>query len=83
MKGYHGNWKALTWANKQRLIIAIGEWHQEAYKERNKSFPAALTSDFFRRPRSSDNSEDVSKIIFKACDARKQQEKMDYISKGN
>lgn len=60
-----------TWATKQRLIIAIGEWHHEAYKERNKSFPAALTNDCFRRSRRSDNSEDVSKIIFKACMGKK------------
>jgi hypothetical protein len=44
----------------------MGEWHHEAYKETNKSFPAEFTRDCFKRSRSSDNSEDVSKIKFKA-----------------
>lgn len=56
-----------TWANKQRLIIAIGEWHHEAYKETYKSFPAGSTSDCFKRYRISDSSDDVSNIKFRAC----------------
>ena len=47
-------------------MIAIGEWHQEAYKAWNKSLPAQLTRDCFNSSRSSDNSDDVSKIKFKA-----------------
>lgn len=58
--------KALTWANKQRLIIAIGEWHHDAYKERNKFFPASLKRDFFNRSRRLANSDDVNRIKFKA-----------------
>jgi len=55
-----------TWAKKHRLIMAIGEWHQEAYRESYRSFPAGVTSDCFKRSRISDNSDDVSKIKFKA-----------------
>lgn len=47
-------------------MIAIGEWHQEAYRAWNKSFPELLTRDFFNSSRSSDNSDDVSKIKFNA-----------------
>ena len=45
----------------------MGEWHHEAYKARNKSFPAAFTKDFLSKSRRSDNSDEVSKIKFKAC----------------
>lgn len=56
----------LTCANKHRLIMAMDEWVHEAYSDKKKSFPAALTSDCFKRFRRSDSSEDVSKIKFKA-----------------
>lgn len=46
--------------------MAIGEWLHEEYKERKKSFPAALTRDSFKRSRRPDNSEDVSRIKFNA-----------------
>jgi hypothetical protein len=63
--------KTLTCANKQRLIIAMGEWHHEAYKDTNKFLPAGSTSECFKRSRSSDNSEDVSKIKFNAWNKKK------------
>lgn len=67
--GYYITTKVLklACANKQRLIMAIDEWHHEEYSERKKSFPAALTSDSFKRSRRSDNSDDVSRIKFNAC----------------
>lgn len=46
--------------------MAMDEWVHEAYSDKKKSFPAALTSDCFKRFRRSDSSEDVSKIKFKA-----------------
>lgn len=55
-----------TWANKQRLIIAMGEWHHEVYKATKSSFPSRLTSEPFNRSLSFDNSGEVSKIKFNA-----------------
>lgn len=56
----------LACANKQRLIIAIDEWLHEAYSERKKSFPAALDNESFKRSRRPANSDEVSKIKFRA-----------------
>lgn len=50
--------------------MAIDEWLHEAYNERKKSFPAALTSDCFNRSRRSDNSDEVSRIKFKAWNTK-------------
>ena len=48
---------------KQRLIAAIGEWHQES----NKALAASFTGgNFFKRSRRSDKSGEINKTIFKA-----------------
>uniref|UniRef100_A0A7C9E8N2 Uncharacterized protein n=1 Tax=Opuntia streptacantha TaxID=393608 RepID=A0A7C9E8N2_OPUST len=47
-------------------MIAVAQWHHEGYKASNKSFPAPSTRDCFNTTRSSDNSDDVSRIKFRA-----------------
>ncbi|KAL0924627.1 hypothetical protein M5K25_005473 [Dendrobium thyrsiflorum] len=39
----------LTCASRHKLIIPIGEWHQEEYRQRNKSLPAGFINDCFKR----------------------------------
>lgn len=56
----------LTWASRHKLIVAIGEWHHEAYKDINKSLPEGFTKDCLSRKRSSANSDEVSKIKLRA-----------------
>lgn len=50
-----------TWANRQRLIVALGEWHQEECSEINKSLLASFTNVCFKRVRMSANSDAVTK----------------------
>lgn len=59
-------WK-LTCASKQRLTVAIGEWHQEVYKATNRSRPAGAESEPFIIPLKSANSGAVSNIKLSAC----------------
>lgn len=55
-----------TCASKHKLIVAIGEWHQEEYNDTNKSMPKDVTNEYFRRIRNPANSDDASKIKFNA-----------------
>lgn len=57
----------LTCASKQRLTVAIGEWHQEEYKATNRSRPAGAESEPFIIPLKSANSGAVSSIKLSAC----------------
>ena len=53
----------ITSLKRQRLIAAIGEWHQES----NKALAASFTGgNFFKRSRRSDKSGEINKTIFKA-----------------
>lgn len=57
----------ITCASKQRLTVAIGEWHQEVYKATNRSRPAGAESEPFIIPLKSANSGAVSSIKLSAC----------------
>jgi hypothetical protein len=58
-----------TWASKQRLTVAMGEWHQDAYKATNRSRPAEAVRDSFKRALKSASSGAVKSIKFRACSA--------------
>lgn len=60
----------ITWASKQRLTVAMGEWHHEEYSATNKSRPAEFMRDCFKRALKSDSSCAVRRITFSACTHR-------------
>lgn len=61
LKAYVAAKMCHTWAKRQRLIVALGEWHQEECSETNKSLLASFSDVCFRRARMSANSDAVTK----------------------
>jgi hypothetical protein len=56
-----------TWASRQRLTVAMGEWHQDAYKATNRSRPPGVDKVSFRRALKSASSGAVKSIKLSAC----------------